>query len=91
MGQFSLTINNSQTILFRRDSKTTAELLQEDCQRFRRPQEQHRVDLWNVHTFVIDVNNKYEPELTLHQPILGCLPLLLPKSTFCAFRFLQSS
>ena len=65
-------------LLFRRDSKPTTELLQEDRQGLRRPEEQHRIDLRNVHTFVIDVDNK----------LIDSMPALLNCSAMkCACSF----
>ena len=48
----------SQAVLFQSDSKTTAELLQEDRQGFHRSEEQDGVNLQNIHTFVINIDNE---------------------------------
>ena len=58
-------------------SKITAQLLEEDGQGLGGPQEQHGVDLRDVHTLVVDVHHEDEAHLTADQSPFGGLSLLI--------------
>lgn len=58
-------------------NQTTAQLLQEDGQRFRGSEEQNSVDLRNIHAFVVNVHDEDESNLARNQLILGVLSLLI--------------
>ena len=63
-------IENGQALFILCQSQTSAQLLQEDSQRFRRSKEQNRINLRNVHTFIIDIHDEDKANLAGNEAIL---------------------
>ena len=70
-------VQHGQAIFILSQTQTTAELLQEDRQGFRRTQEEYRIDFRNVHALVVDVHNENKAYRTGYQALLGGLSLLV--------------
>ena len=70
-------IQHSQALLVFCQTETAAQLLQEHSQGLCGAQKENRVDLRDVHTFVVDVYHENEADLSFHQPLLGSFSLLL--------------
>ena len=52
-------------------AQAAPQLLEEDRQRFRGSQEQHRVHLGDVHALVVNIHHEQHPQLAPDQPLLG--------------------
>ena len=64
-------IEYGQALFLVVQSQATAELLQKDRQTFGRAQEKHRVELGNVDTLIVQVDDEQEVQLTAAQAVLG--------------------
>ena len=67
-------IEDGQTVLFVVQPQTAAKLLKVDCQALGRAQEQERIDLRKIDTFVVQIDDENEIHFAGTQPILGSDP-----------------
>ena len=70
-------VQHCQAVLPLAQPQSAAQLLQENRQGFRRPKEQHRVDLRNIHTFVIQIHNKDNPDFSGNQLFPRFVPQII--------------
>ncbi len=70
-------VENGQAFFILRQTQAAAQLLKEDGQGFRGAQEQHGIDLGNVHALVVDIHDKDEPHFAGHETVLGVAPFLV--------------
>ena len=70
-------VQHGQAFFILCQPQATAQLLEEDGQGLGGPQEQHGVDLRDVHTLVVDVHHEDEAHLTADQSLFGGLSLLI--------------
>ena len=64
-------VEHRQALLARSQAQTSSQLLEEDGERLRRTQEEHRVDLGDIDTLVVDIDGKDELEPAVLQIIAG--------------------
>ena len=64
-------VQHRQALFVLCQPQTTAQLLQENGQGLGGAQEQHRIDLGNIYTFVIDIHDKDKADISSNQPIFG--------------------
>ena len=70
-------VQHGQAFLVLLQPQATAQLLEEDGQGLGGAQEQHRIDLRDVHALVVNVHHENEANLAAHQPPLGGFSLIV--------------
>ena len=70
-------IQNSQAVLAVAQAQSASELLEEDGQGFRGPQEKDGIHFRNVHAFIVQVYDENDPDLPFHKSVLRGMPLFV--------------